>query len=191
MAVKAVVAVKWGAVEALLEAVEAETRELVDEDRRIRAVVDALKAIFGEESVREVERGEECEEDEVPAIIRTRGYVLETLMKMPYRGVWDTGIAIWLKDYSTDSFIMIESPRRPWDVEVPGEGDPQEPRAILNQAILKVLRTKLEGFLPFAHVARRCPDCGEATKVRFGLYDPDVPIYVFVEETYPCKCEDP
>ena len=196
MAVKATLAIANRAVEALVRAVEARVRELIDEDRRTEAIIDTLKAIFGEDAVKriDVEREGWDMAKETPVVVENRGYALTVMANTPGVGVWHSGIDIWLKDYAVEGQILIYSPREPWDIEEPGEGDPKKPRAVVNRAILDELAVRLpEDFKPFAHVVDRCPNCGEVTRMRYGYCDKGVPLYIYVEETYPCECqrEDP
>jgi len=184
MAVEARLAVEARAVEDLIKAVEARTAEIIDEERRTEAVIGALRAIFGEDAVKVKEK---TGKDELPAEIRTAGY---TLVVDLYQDGWYSGIRVELRKYNVRTHIIIKSPREPWELEPPGEGEPKEPRAVIDKAVLDVLRQRLPpGFEPFAHVANRCYYCREPTEIYYGFMDRSIPLYIYVEESFSCACE--
>lgn len=182
VAVEVKVAVEATKVEALRAAVEARVRELIEEEKRTKAIIEVLEALFGEVKERAPEAGYEV------ITIAPDGYTL----KVHVSSARMLGFTIRLDTYKVETWLDIWSPREPWELEAPGEAH-REPKAVINRAVLDVIRPKLEplGFRQFVHVADYCSNCNEDTKVRFGFCREDVPVYVFVEETYRCRCVDP
>jgi len=184
MAVEAHLAVKAGAVADLMSEVERRIADIINDERRTKAIIATLKAIFGDKNVVIKDK---ADKDELPAEIRHAGYALVLDF---WQDGWFTGIQVMAKKYGTWTEVMIKSPQEPWELEAPKEDEPREPRAVIDKAVLDVLRQRLPAeFKPFVHVAERCSYCDEATRMYFGFQNEAIPLYIYVEETFPCACE--
>ena len=88
-------------------------------------------------------------------------------------------------EFGTKARILIASPAEPWETDSYAPGP--EPRSHITKAVLNLLERWLPDMQEFTqtHFGRYCD---EMDKVKFGVMDESVPIYVYVEETYPCAC---